>query len=121
VTRYECCGGTEQFISAVSGDSLIGFARLRFPSFEFRPELHDAALIRELHVYGSLVPVGLEAAETDEWQHRNFGRILLSHAEEIATTAGFGHMAIMSGMGVRPYYRRQGYERRGPYMVKALL
>jgi elongator complex protein 3 len=104
----------------VSGDSLIGFARLRFPSSEFRAELHNAALLRELHIYGSLVPVGLEAAETDEWQHRNFGRILLLRAEEIATTAGFGRMAIMSGIGVRPYYQRQGYERRGPYMIKEI-
>ena len=46
VIQYECCGGTEYFISAVSGDSLIGFARLRFPSSEFRPELHGAALVR---------------------------------------------------------------------------
>ncbi len=120
VTQYECCDGTEHFISAVSGDSLIGFARLRFPSSEFRAELHNAALLRELHIYGSLVPVGLEAAETDEWQHRNFGRILLLRAEEIATTAGFGRMAIMSGIGVRPYYQRQGYERRGPYMIKEI-
>jgi elongator complex protein 3 len=118
--QYECCGGTEHFISSVSGDSLIGFARLRFPSAEFRPELRGAALLRELHVYGSLVPVGVDAAKTDEWQHRNFGRMLLSRAEEIASAAGFGRLAIMSGIGVRPYYRREGYERSGPYMVKVM-
>ncbi|MFA5331401.1 MAG: tRNA uridine(34) 5-carboxymethylaminomethyl modification radical SAM/GNAT enzyme Elp3 [Methanoregula sp.] len=120
VIKYECCGGTEHFISAVSGDSLIGFARLRFPSMEFRPELHEAALVRELHVYGSLVPVGSEADESEEWQHRSFGRILLSRAEEIARDAGFRRVAIMSGIGVRPYYRRQGYVRSGPYMVKEM-
>jgi elongator complex protein 3 len=120
VTQYECCGGMEHFISAVSGDSLIGFARLRFPSSEFRLELSGAALLRELHVYGSLVPVGIEAAEQEEWQHRNFGKMLLSRAEEIAQGAGFGRMAIMSGIGVRPYYRRQGYVRIGPYMVKEM-
>ncbi|ABS56471.1 histone acetyltransferase, ELP3 family [Methanoregula boonei 6A8] len=120
VIRYECCGGMEHFISAVAGDSLIGFARLRFPSAEFRPEIAGAALLRELHVYGSLVPVGIDAAEQEEYQHRNFGKILLSRAEEIAQAAGFGSMAIMSGIGVRPYYRRQGYERNGPYMVKEM-
>jgi elongator complex protein 3 len=117
--EYECCGGTEHFVSAVSDDSLIGFARLRFPSMVFRPELEDAALMRELHVYGSLVPVGKDA-ESEEWQHRNFGRILISRVEEIAAGAGFSSLAIMSGIGVRPYYRRQGYERKGPYMVKEL-
>ncbi|HNX17724.1 MAG TPA: tRNA uridine(34) 5-carboxymethylaminomethyl modification radical SAM/GNAT enzyme Elp3 [Methanoregula sp.] len=120
VYRYECCGGTEHFISAVAGDSLIGFARLRFPSSVFRAELEGAALVRELHVYGSLVPVGLTAEDSEEWQHRNFGRILLSRAEEIAQSAGFSRMAVMSGIGVRPYYRRQGYERLGPYMVKEM-
>jgi elongator complex protein 3 len=64
--------------------------------------------------------VGLDAAETEEWQHRSFGRVLLSRAEDIAKTAGFKRVAIMSGIGVRPYYRRQGYERRGPYMVKEM-
>ena len=120
VLKYECCGGTEQFISAVSGDSLIGFARLRFPSMVYRDELDGAALVRELHVYGSLVPVGTDAKEKEEWQHRNYGHMLLARAEEIALAAGFGRLAIMSGIGVRPYYQRQGYLRRGPYMVKEL-
>ena len=120
VLTYECCGGTEHFISAVSGDSLIGFARLRFPSMVYRPELSDVALVRELHVYGSLVPVGEDARESEEWQHRNYGRVLLSRAEEIATGAGFSRLAIMSGIGVRPYYKRQGYLRQGPYMIKEM-
>lgn len=116
---YDACGGKEHFISAVSGDSLIGFARLRFPSQVYRPELEGAALLRELHVYGSLVSVGTDAGD-EEWQHRNFGRLLLGRAEELAAGAGYTRIAIMSGIGVRPYYRRQGYERSGPYMVKVL-
>ena len=119
VLEYDCCGGTEHFISAVSDDSLIGFARLRFPSMIYRPELEGAALLRELHVYGRLVPVGKDA-ESEEWQHRNYGKALLLRAEEIARSAGMGRLAIMSGIGVRPYYRRQGYERRGPYMIREL-
>jgi len=119
VLQYDACGGMEHFISAVSGDSLIGFARLRFPSSVFRPELVNAALLRELHVYGSLVPVGKDA-ESEEWQHRSYGRVLLARAEEIALGAGFERLAIMSGIGVRPYYRKMGYERRGPYMIRDL-
>jgi elongator complex protein 3 len=119
VLTYDCCGGTEHFISAVSGDSLIGFSRLRFPSMIYRQELENAALLRELHVYGSLVPVGKDA-ESEEWQHREYGKVLLARAEDIARCAGFGKLAIMSGIGVRPYYRRQGYERRGPYMIREL-
>ena len=118
--KYECCGGTEHFISAVSDDSLIGFTRLRFPSTVYRPELENAALMRELHVYGGIVPVGYDA-DPEEYQHRNYGRALLALAEETATAAGYSRLAIMSGMGVRPYYRRQGYERAGLYMVKELM
>jgi elongator complex protein 3 len=117
VLEYDCCGGTEHFISAVADDSLIGFARLRFPSMTYRIGLESAALLRELHVYGSLVPVGKDA-EAEEWQHREFGKALLARAEEIARAAGYRRLAIMSGIGVRPYYRRQGYERRGPYMIR---
>jgi elongator complex protein 3 len=119
VLRYTCCEGIEHFISAVSNDSLIGFTRLRFPSAVYNPVLENTALLRELHVYGSLVPVGKDA-ESDEWQHRNFGRLLIARAEEIASDAGFASLAIMSGIGVRPYYRRQGYERKGPYMIRDL-
>jgi elongator complex protein 3 (tRNA carboxymethyluridine synthase) len=120
VLEYEACRGKEHFISAVAGDSLIGFARLRFPSSVYRPELDGAALLRELHVYGSLVPVGLSAEEA-EWQHRNYGRALIAGVEEIARAGGYRNLAIMSGIGVRPYYRKLGYQRSGPYMIRDLV
>ncbi|MFA5347475.1 MAG: tRNA uridine(34) 5-carboxymethylaminomethyl modification radical SAM/GNAT enzyme Elp3 [Methanoregula sp.] len=119
VLKYPCCGGLEHFISAVSDDSLIGFTRLRFPSEAYNSELENTALMRELHVYGSLVPLGRDA-ESTEWQHRNFGKVLIARAEEIASDAGFTSLGIMSGIGVRPYYRRHGYERKGPYMIREL-
>ena len=119
MTNYECCGGTEHFISAGDDNALIGFARMRFPASPWRQELEGAALLRELHVYGSLVSLG-KTPETREWQHRRYGNRLLSEAEETARADGFAAMAVMSGIGVRPYYRRHGYERKGPYMVKRL-
>ncbi|KQC05682.1 MAG: radical SAM protein [Methanoculleus sp. SDB] len=117
--RYACAGGEEHFLSYTAGEALIGFLRLRFPGDVWRQELIDTALIRELHVYGELVPVG-NSADEDEWQHRRFGNRLLHHAEEAAIREGFEKIAVMSGIGVRPYYERQGYERTGPYMVKRL-
>ncbi len=114
---YQSCGGEERFIQTGSGDALIGFARLRFPHRPFRDELSEAALLRELHVYGSVVPLGAPAA-AEEWQHRNHGARLLAAAEEAAYDQGYRRLAVMSGVGVRPYYRKQGYERAGPYMIK---
>ena len=120
VLEYECCKGTEYFISAVAEDVLIGFVRLRYPHKAWRMEIEGSALIRELHVYGSMVPLSREGETGHEWQHRQFGNRLLEKAEEIASDAGYSEIAVMSGIGVRPYYRRHGYERSGPYMSKRL-
>jgi elongator complex protein 3 len=118
--RYGCAGGDEHFISAVAGDSLIGFARLRTGGQRNRSEISGCALLRELHVYGSVVPLG-SSPSPDQRQHRTFGRKLLDAAETAARESGYREIAVMSGIGVRPYYRRHGYERRGPYMVKGLV
>ncbi|HJJ55611.1 MAG TPA: tRNA uridine(34) 5-carboxymethylaminomethyl modification radical SAM/GNAT enzyme Elp3 [Methanocorpusculum sp.] len=119
VLTYECCGGLEHFISCNAGQSLIGFCRLRFPSQVFRAELDGAALIRELHVYGNLVPIGI-SGKGIERQHKLYGQKLLSLAESIAHDEGYNKIAIMSGVGVRPYYHKHGYVKEGPYMIKKL-
>lgn len=116
---YHCCGGEERFIQVTADDALIGFLRLRFPGAPWRPELDGAALIRELHVYGAQVRLG-DGAGSEEWQHRSFGRELLAEAARQAVEAGYGTVAVMSGVGVRPYYRRQGYIRDGPYMLQRI-
>jgi len=120
VLTYASCGGTEHFISAGTDEVLIGFARLRFPARPYCTEVADAALLRELHVYGSVVPIG-GAATGEEWQHRRYGNLLLSRAEAIAAGSGYRRLAILSGIGVRPYYRKQGYQREGAYMIKSLV
>jgi elongator complex protein 3 len=117
---YPCCGGTEHFISAVAGDALIGYARLRFPGSPGPAVPPDASLLRELHVYGPLVPLGREAGRL-EWQHRSYGGLLLGRAGELSRAGGYRRLAVLSGIGVRPYYRKRGYERRGPYMVRELV
>ncbi len=119
--EYVACGGREHFISFEDAemDVLIGFIRLRFPNIPHRQELSGAALVRELHVYGSMVPPG-ESAGEEQWQHRGYGEELLGQAEETARSAGYEKIAVMSGIGVRDYYRRFGYDREGPYMMKNL-
>jgi len=118
---YEACKGKEHFIALedLSADVLIGFTRLRFPAAPHREELQDSALIRELHVYGSMVPVG-KGAKQKEWQHRGYGKELIERAEEIASESGYGKLAIISGIGAREYYRKLGYTLEGVYMSKTL-
>jgi elongator complex protein 3 len=117
--RMDVCGGTEHFLSYddASIDALIGFLRLRFPGKPHRPELDGAGVIRELHVYGKMVPIG---GHNDAWQHRGYGKDLLKLAEEISAEAGYGKIAVISGIGAREYYRKLGYARDGPYMSKRL-
>lgn len=121
VETYEACGGTEHFIAFedLAADVLIGFIRLRFPAAPYRPELQDAALIRELHVYGSMVPIG-KGAKQKEWQHRGYGKELLEYAEKIARENGYQKLSIISGIGAREYYRKFGYALDNLYMSKVL-
>ncbi len=117
---YIACGSVEHFISYedVAKDILIGFLRLRFPAGCHRQELEDAAVVRELHIYGPMLPIGEKPSY--EWQHRGYGEALLQKAEEIARDGDYTRLAITSGIGVRDYYRRQGYRRQGAYMIKVL-
>ena len=121
VETYAACEGTEHFIAFedLAADVLIGFARLRFPAAPHRPELQEAALVRELHVYGSMVPVG-KGAKRNEWQHRGYGKELLEYAEKLAAEAGYRKLTVISGVGAREYYRRLGYSLDDVYMSKVL-
>ncbi|MFB6127972.1 MAG: tRNA uridine(34) 5-carboxymethylaminomethyl modification radical SAM/GNAT enzyme Elp3 [Halolamina sp.] len=133
VMTYEAGGGVEQFISFedTERDLLVGFCRLRFPSYSHaaegpmnprdsvRRELEDAALVRELHVYGS--PATFDGDDDGDWQHQGYGRRLIRRAEDLAADAGFEKLAVISGIGVRPYYREKlGYRQDGPYVSKRL-
>ena len=121
VLTYEAAGGTEHFISFEDREKglLVGFCRLRFPGDPVRRELQDAALIRELHVYGSEVTVGEEGASEADWQHKGYGRRLMTTAEDLAADAGYGKVSVISGIGAREYYRNKlGYHQDGPYVSK---
>ena len=119
---YTACEGTENFLSIedVNEESIAGFLRLRFPSKNhFRDEITDkTALVRELHVYGNMIKIGNRNPEIG--QHTGFGERLLKEAENLAIDNGKDEVAIISGIGTRNYYRKFGYERVGPYMMKKL-
>ncbi|MFW5935611.1 MAG: GNAT family N-acetyltransferase, partial [Halolamina sp.] len=121
--EYEAGGGTERFISFEDPvrDLLIGFCRLRFPNEPVRRELADAALVRELHVYGSEATFDDDDGDGKEWQHRGYGKRLVREAEKQAREGGYGKLSIISGIGVREYYREKlGYHQDGPYVSKRL-
>lgn len=121
---YVANGGWETFLSYEDPeqDILIGLLRLRkVSSVVFRPELVDrTSVVRELHVYGSVVPVS--GRDPRKFQHQGFGTLLMEEAERIAREEhGAVKLAVISGVGTRGYYRKLGYELDGPYMSKMLL
>lgn len=124
--QYEASDGMEYFLSYESPDEsvLYAFLRLRLPSrnsediYRLFPELCGAALIRELHTYGTLVSINRH--DKDASQHKGLGKQLLQKAECIAAENGYARCAVISGIGVREYYRKQGYELEDTYMVKKI-
>ncbi|MCJ7761193.1 tRNA uridine(34) 5-carboxymethylaminomethyl modification radical SAM/GNAT enzyme Elp3 [Candidatus Bathyarchaeota archaeon] len=125
ITRtYEASEGEEIFISIEAPDSecLVGYARLRIPSRKaHRKEIVEkgAALIREIHVLGPLVPIG--ESDPDVWQHKGYGSSLLGEAEKIAWTKyDCKKILITSAIGSRRYFMKFGYGLEGPYMAKSL-
>lgn len=116
--EYEASGGKELFLAYedVKQDRLIALLRLRLPGRTFLPELKDAALIREVHVYGQQIAVGKSGRKK---QHVGWGTKLMQDAERLAKKAGYGKLAVIAGIGTREYYRKFGYELEGTFMVKS--
>ncbi|MDP3042902.1 MAG: tRNA uridine(34) 5-carboxymethylaminomethyl modification radical SAM/GNAT enzyme Elp3 [bacterium] len=122
IIKYKASGGEEYFISFESKDGkiLYGFCRLRTQNMEHKTWnklnfFNNTALIRELHVYGELVPVG----ENKKIQHSGLGKKLMAEAEKIARENGYKKIAVISGIGARDYYRKLGYRLKESYMIKA--
>ncbi|GAA5942748.1 hypothetical protein JCM3775_005036 [Rhodotorula graminis] len=123
---YTANGGWETFLSYEDpeADILVGLLRLRklTPEGTFREELlkdGQTSMVRELHVYGTAVP--LHSRDPTLFQHQGIGTLLMEEAERIAREEhGSRKIAVISGIGVRSYYARLGYTLEGPYMTKML-
>lgn len=125
-TAYETTGGREHFLSfETHDDRLAGFLRLSLPTpdaaaltgmDELGPQ---TAIIREVHVYGPVVRLGDEA-ERGEAQHAGLGAQLIHEAERYAREAGYSRLAVISAIGTREYYRKQGFALGELFMHKNL-
>lgn len=135
VDKFQASGTEECFLSAIvpraNRNLIVGFLRLRLPSEALKesviPELKGpaTAIIRELHVYGKVKEVGTATASGSTGtttagtaQHLGIGKQLLKIAEDIAVQNRATKLAIISGIGVRDYYRKNGFHLEGTYMVK---
>ena len=108
--NYNSSGGLEIFVSYEneSTDTLHGFLRLRIPSGnEHRPEIRsqNCALVRELHVYGTVVPVGEKGNPTTS-QHKGMGSRLLLEVEAISREYSRRKLVVISAVGTREYLQK---------------
>ena len=109
IIEYEASNGKEFFLEFVNEDDVL-FGLLRLRIFD------DKAIIRELHVYGQSLNIGQHGKNVS--QHRGIGKLLMKKAEEITKENNINKLSIISGIGVREYYKNLGYELEGSYMVK---
>lgn len=112
----------EHFLSFTSPeDKIVGFLRLSLPLGEPIPaiaDLEQAAIIREVHVYGQSLEVGSE--QVGAAQHIGLGSQLLREAERIAREHKFRGLAVISAVGTRNYYADRGFKLGELYMRKSL-
>jgi len=117
---YNASNGEETFISFESKNYLFGFVRVRKPFEPFMKQITDkTALIREIHVYGQALELGKK--DPLAAQHRGLGKLLMQEAENTARGFGANKMVVISGLGVREYYKKNfGYKIEEPFVSKKI-
>jgi elongator complex protein 3 len=122
--QYHASGSEELFISLEDKTRavLIGYIRVRDILRSHRTELTEepCMLIRELKVLGREAPLGERTSEA--FQHRGYGKQLLGEAERVCREEfDKKHLYVLSGVGVKPYYRNLGFIDHGVYLKKTVL
>lgn len=122
---YETTNTHEVFLQWVRPDNRIaGFLRLSMPNADYvnahatdLPINAGEAMIREVHVYGRVA--GLHQGGENA-QHRGLGRMLIERACNIARENGYTAINVISAIGTRGYYRKQGFTDNGLYQQRSL-
>ncbi|MCK9568015.1 tRNA uridine(34) 5-carboxymethylaminomethyl modification radical SAM/GNAT enzyme Elp3 [Candidatus Pacearchaeota archaeon] len=108
ITKYSASNGKEFFLEIVNDeDILFGLLRLRI--------VNGNAFVRELHVYGQSLKLGERGKIS---QHIGLGKLLMGEAEKISQKEKVKKISVISGVGVREYYKNIGYKLENTYMVK---
>lgn len=122
-TFYNASDSEEVFISLVDekNDALVGYLRLRDINNSHRYELSKkpCMIIRELKVVGRELSIGKKSKKS--LQHKGYGKELISEAERICSEEyDKKHLFVLSGVGVKEYYRSLDFTDEGVYLLKTL-
>lgn len=122
VVSYPTDATQEHFLQYLTAAGhLVGFLRLSLPIAPRDilpiPEIREAAMVRELHVYGPAQALGQRGGAA---QHRGLGTRLLDAAADIASQARFETLAVIAAVGTRPYYRERGFTAGDLYPIRRL-
>jgi elongator complex protein 3 len=110
--QYKVQNGKECFLSFESPNKKILYAFCRL----FLPNDSDTAIVRELHTYGQMASIG----KIGNIQHTGLGKKLLASAEKLSRKSAYSKLSIISGIGVRNYYKKFNYKLDNTYMIKGI-
>ncbi len=113
---YNASDGKEVFLSFENKNrtKLFSLLRLRITS-------KNKAIIREIHTYGQQLSIWGDRVSLTSPQHRGLGKKLIKIAEKIVKEEfSLNKISVISGVGVRNYFRNLGYKLRNTYMVKSI-
>lgn len=115
---YDASGGKEIFLSFENKErsKLYALLRLRIikkGNFSF---LSNQGMIREIRTYGK--HLSIKEKNESSPQHRGLGKKLIKEVEKITKDEfNLKKLAVISGVGVRNYWRSLGYRLEKTYMV----
>ncbi|MDD4382506.1 MAG: tRNA uridine(34) 5-carboxymethylaminomethyl modification radical SAM/GNAT enzyme Elp3 [Candidatus Dojkabacteria bacterium] len=125
IIKYRTSTGKEYFISYKTKDTdkICGFLRLSIPNifnrqFNYIRELRNSSIIREVHVYGKAL--NIDEKDTHRTQHLGIGKKLLEIAEDITRKNYIKKISVISAIGTREYYKKNGFQKDSLYMHKLL-
>lgn len=124
ITKYNAAKGKEYFLEFINKNNILfGLCRLRIQNntkSNTNRTNHIQAIVRELHVYGQSLSLGKKSDSNLATQHKGLGKLLLAKAEEITKKEKIQELYVISGVGVRQYYKKLGYFLKEAYMIKKL-
>ena len=119
---YQASQGKEIFLSFENKKRTKLFSLLRLRIF------NKTAFIRELQTFGQMIPLAEKFLEVYHHtknfgvgvQHKGLGKKLIKEAEKITEKEfKIKKISVISGIGVRDYYRQLGYRLKQTYMLKS--